>query len=210
MLLTLLWHSLTVMSLQKVVRGPEQRGTRQGSGKGTMTRKVQRSAAFCLTQGRLSPPLPQTPAQSSSSHSATSQRSTAISISCPDKTEVSSVMLDLSQDPLSSTMLMLHILHLLKVLPDISFWPQRKYKILGPLALVSFPLVHMIHFPLVPFMVPVCCHFKCWLSALSWAFSKFTKWFLKSLSPLKSQEASQPLAEGDDDEVSHSAFIKHN
>lgn len=92
-------------------------------------------------------------AQSPSSHSATSQMSAAISICCLDKTSILCDARSLTR-PLSSTMLMLHIIHLLEVLPDISFWPQWKYKTLGPLALVSSPLVHMIHFPLVPFMVP--------------------------------------------------------
>lgn len=116
--------------------GKQTRAERHQTGvrEGDHDQKGPEIAAFCLTQGRMSPPLPQYPTQSSSSCSATSQRSVAISISCPDKTEISSVMLDLSEEehstiPLSSTMLMLHILHLLKVLPYISFWPQWKYSI---------------------------------------------------------------------------------
>lgn len=109
-------------------------------------------------------------------------------ISCSDKTGVSSLLLDLSGEitshkSLPSTMLMFHILHSWKVLPDFSLWPEWKQKILGTLALASSPPMHMVPFLLVPFMVPVCCLFKCWLSALSWAFSKFTKWFSEPLSP---------------------------
>lgn len=42
-----------------------------GAGRGTMTGKVQRPAARCLTPGRLIPPLPCSPVLPRSSHSTT-------------------------------------------------------------------------------------------------------------------------------------------
>ena len=102
-------------------------------------------------------------------------------------------------------MLIFLILHFQTVLPDINFCPQWKHKILLFLLLAS-SLVHMIPFPLDSFMVPVGCLFKCWLSALSWTFSKFPRWFLspKSLS----WSTSQSLAEGDDEVDNHLALNK--
>lgn len=52
-------------------KGPRAEAPYVGVGRGTVTGKVQRPAACCLTQGRLIPFLPCSPVQSPSSHSTT-------------------------------------------------------------------------------------------------------------------------------------------
>lgn len=167
---------------------------------------TKRQLAFCLTKGKFSPPDP----LPNHLHLIQSLLQKEKAISCPHKTGVSSVVLYLLGGRTfrkSPFLYHAHISH--PSLSHCSSWyqplSQWKHKILLLLLLAS-SLGHVIPFPLVPFMVPVCCLFKCWLSAVSWTFSKFPRWFLspKSLS----WAPSQPLAEADDEVDNHLALNK--